>query len=213
MLGRLSSEVRRQWMGALALFLVVAGGGAYAAIDPIGSDGDIDACFEKDSGDLRLLKGKKCGKKAKPLSWNAAGAQGPTGPAGPAGRSALEPLQTGETVRGVIGGGGAGVEGAQWYFTATFPIPMKAPLTNADIMVDGNDEVGGACTGTYGNPTAPPGKVCVYLEPSSSNGSSIFAGPLGFDPATDRYGFALFSSEATPSTLLRTWGTWAATGA
>jgi hypothetical protein len=92
MLKRTQTHVRNQWMGALALFLVLAGGGAYAAFDPVGGDGDIDACFAKKSGDLDLLKGRKCGKGEKPVAWSEAGpkgdpgapgAQGPQGDPGP----------------------------------------------------------------------------------------------------------------------------------
>ncbi len=81
------------------LFLVFAGGGAYAALEPVGSDGDINACFERKSGDLNLQKGRKCGKGTKPVSWAQVGPQGvpgvqgergSAGPAGPPGISGLE---------------------------------------------------------------------------------------------------------------------------
>ncbi|MGI8460358.1 MAG: hypothetical protein ACR2OC_01805 [Solirubrobacterales bacterium] len=79
---RIGEHLRNQWMGALALFLVIAGGGAYAAFDPVGSDGDIDACFEKKSGDLDIQKGKKCGKGEKQLAWSQVGPQGEAGQPG-----------------------------------------------------------------------------------------------------------------------------------
>jgi len=86
MIRSIGTSIRRQWMGALALFLVVAGGGAYAAFDPVGPDGDIDACYAKKSGDLDVRKGKKCGKGEKPLAWGQVGPRGEPGPAtGPAG--------------------------------------------------------------------------------------------------------------------------------
>ncbi len=85
MVGRIHSHLRSQWIGALALFLVVAGGGAYAAFNPVGSDGDIDACFEKKSGDLDLKKGKRCGKGEKSVSWSQVGPQGELGQQGPQG--------------------------------------------------------------------------------------------------------------------------------
>ena len=76
--------LRRQWAGLLALFLVL-GGGAYAAFDPVGSDGDVDACFERRSGDLDLLKGKRCEKGEKAVTWSSEGPRGPRGEQGPAG--------------------------------------------------------------------------------------------------------------------------------
>ena len=98
---RIGGLVRSQWIGILALFLVLAGGGAFAAFDPIGNDGDVDACFEKKSGDLDLLKGKKCGKGEKTVSWAAEGPQGlqgaagPPGEAGPPGAPGLLPIARG----------------------------------------------------------------------------------------------------------------------
>ena len=82
MLGTLYSHLRSQWMGALALILVLAGGGAYAAFDPVGQDGDIDACFHKKTGDLDVRKGKKCGKGEKRVSWAERGPQGEPGAPG-----------------------------------------------------------------------------------------------------------------------------------
>ena len=90
---RICLHVRGQWMGALALFLVLAGGGAIAAFNPIGDDGDIDACFAKRSGDLDLLKGKKCGKREKPVSWGVVGPQGEVGPLGPQGATGPQGAQ------------------------------------------------------------------------------------------------------------------------
>jgi len=87
-------HLRDQWIGCLALFLVLTGGVAWAAFDPVGADGDIDACFKKRSGDLRLLKGDNCARGEKPVAWNqdgpagaqgSQGAQGAVGPQGPAG--------------------------------------------------------------------------------------------------------------------------------
>lgn len=77
--------VGTRWAGLLTLVLVLSGAGAYAAFDPVGNDGDVDACFERRSGDLDLLKGRTCGKSEKPVAWSQAGPRGPEGPEGPQG--------------------------------------------------------------------------------------------------------------------------------
>ncbi len=165
------SAVRGQWAGLLALFLVLAGGGAYAAFNPIGEDGDVDACFERRSGDLDLLKGKRCGKGERPIAWSqtgpagpagAAGAQGETGQAGPAGRSALEPLRSGETVRGVIGLSEPTGAGEEFRVLETLPVPAPVPLTDANVIVDGPYEGAAVCEGSFTSPSAPPGRLCIY---------------------------------------------------
>jgi hypothetical protein len=66
-------------MGALALFLVLAGGSAYAAFDPVGSDGDIDACYATKGGALSLRMGRTCGTGKKSVTWSQTGPRGPAG--------------------------------------------------------------------------------------------------------------------------------------
>lgn len=53
---------------ALIALLLAAGGLAVAAIPD--SKGVIHACYAKDSGALRVVKGKKCAGGEKSLSWN-----------------------------------------------------------------------------------------------------------------------------------------------
>jgi hypothetical protein len=79
----IGAYIRRHHLGLIAIF-VALGGTAIAANQP-GSDGDFDACFEKKTGDLDLLKKKKCDRGEKAVSWGGEGEQGPQGPQGPAG--------------------------------------------------------------------------------------------------------------------------------
>jgi hypothetical protein len=100
---------------------------------------------------------------------------------------------------------------------------LRAPkaLTDADVVFDNegisaaaalNDEEDPACTGGIGIPTAPPGKVCVYLFYEQVRNNSATASPLGFgtgfDQADDK-GF--FVSAQENNGLARLGGTWAYT--
>jgi hypothetical protein len=76
--------LRRHHLALVAIFLALTGS-AIAAFDPVGSDGDIDACFSKTSKQLSLAKHGKCSKGAKSVSWSQTGPAGSTGPTGPTG--------------------------------------------------------------------------------------------------------------------------------
>jgi hypothetical protein len=81
----LFQHVRKQWAGFLALLLVVTGGVAVAAVDPIGSDGDVDLCANRKNGDLQVQKGNRCDHNEKAFAINQTGPQGPQGTIGPQG--------------------------------------------------------------------------------------------------------------------------------
>lgn len=84
MLEAIYSHLRGQWMGALALFLVL-GGGAVALGAVISGKGEIKACYDKagaNQGEVRLLVKGKCTRQEKAISWNQKGVAGPQGPAG-----------------------------------------------------------------------------------------------------------------------------------
>lgn len=100
------------------------------------------------------------------------GAKGDPGEAGAAGQSAFDTLASGTTVRGFIetGFGGYG----------SFQALVPQLLTNDDIIIARNKAVtdlcpdlsclsdselekdASGCTGSFENPTAPGGKVCIY---------------------------------------------------
>ncbi len=70
---------------AFAALFVAASGFAVAAIPS--SNGVIGACYKTKSGALSVIKGKKCPRGSRPLSWNQ---QGPRGLAGKGGASGLK---------------------------------------------------------------------------------------------------------------------------
>ncbi len=90
---------KRAKLGAASavVAMLAIGGVAFGAIP--GAGGVINACYDKQSGQMRLYDAegstpKGCGKTEAAISWNQLGRrgdkgdpgpQGPTGPAGPAG--------------------------------------------------------------------------------------------------------------------------------
>jgi hypothetical protein len=186
-------SVRRRLLLAVATAALI-GGVAFAATDPIGADGDVDACYKKRGGQLSLKVKKRCPRGTKSVSWAEVGPRGPQGADGAPGRSALDTLRSGETVRGAIGGQVNEAAGNEFYFTASLPVPAPEPLTDANVIAASDyEDTAGTCTGDYANPTAPPGIVCIYdsagtpfgentmeEEGTSLGGINGLASPLGF---------------------------------
>lgn len=165
------------------------------------------------------------------------GATGPTGPAGPAGATGPSVLSatlpSGQTITGSWGGN-HWIDGfvRQAY---TFPVPLPTPV--------GSDEVGFApgtpktvdhipgCTGTPEAPTAPTGRVCLYVRadtmvnvrtPSSVVGPGGVVSTTnglngeGLDPSNgtagdNRFGFVVAVRADTTPGMVRAEGTWAYT--
>ena len=210
MIGRILSYLRTQHLALIAILIGIAGT-SYAAFDPIGRDGDIDACFAKRGGDLEIKKGRRCGPGERPVSWSKRGPRGPTGEQGPAGRSALQPLQGGEGVRGVIGEQDyAAAADTQFRVLETLPVPAPRPLTSDEVIVDGPyDDPTDLCAGTFADPRAPAGLLCIYGSgPSVGNNSFEEEGiAAAFNDGAAREGFGLrfYSEAAGPTSVFARW--------
>ena len=113
-------------------------------------------------------------------------ATGPAGATGARGVSAFDPLPAGTTVRGVIGGWGNHANLS--FVTESLPAATSAAIKTTDMIiahtprlvtycqdtyVNGMQDCLSAtefskdetvCTGTFDNPTAPAGKVCIYVD-------------------------------------------------
>ena len=81
--------------GALTVIMAAAAGILWSS--SAGANGVIQACYQKENGQLRILQGsQQCRKSEMPISWNAQGPQGDkgdkgdTGDTGPVGVSGLE---------------------------------------------------------------------------------------------------------------------------
>ena len=61
----------------------------FIGVNCYGGDNEIYGCYQKNGGDLRIVKHpKSCRHSEIPISWNKVGPQGPVGPAGPQGPQA-----------------------------------------------------------------------------------------------------------------------------
>ena len=163
------------------------------------------------------------------------GPQGSTGPAGAKGDKGdpgtslfdAATIPSGVTVRGSWGGryiaaiGAAGTQ--QNSYLLTYSFPLRAPQGIADSDVQFGAMTAGpvgdadpACTGSVPNPTAPPGKVCIYVEEATRSNSTLTGFKLraasGSSNAGDSYGFVvrMVDNGIVPGTM-RAEGTWAYT--
>ena len=96
------------------------------------------------------------------------GVDGTNGTNGARGFSAWDTIPTGVTVTGTITYD-SHLSGNAWNDIVTVDLPGVAPvaLTLADVNFDANSgalDADATCTGTAAAPTAPPGKVCIYLD-------------------------------------------------
>ena len=106
---------------------------------------------------------------------------GPAGPAGPRGLSAWDVIPSGQTVTGNFGTTGNYL--VDQLVQSSISLPARAPvaLTAANVnfasLASDNDAT---CTGTAAAPTAPPGKVCMYLysSPGVANAQGVDANNL-----------------------------------
>src|SRR5438132_10860014 len=89
----LRSGVRHRILGLFGLtsLLVVVVAGTVAFAD-IPDSGVVHACYDRDSGRVRIVDKTGCADHERKITWNARGPEGPrgeTGPAGPRGERGL----------------------------------------------------------------------------------------------------------------------------
>jgi|GEM_PF-1946434 len=159
----------------------------------------------------------------------AKGSTGSTGATGATGASAFDggSIPSGVTIKGAWGGRYiAAVEGNQqnsYLLSVSFPLPAPQPLTDSKVQFGATTagpvgDADPACTGTVANPTAPAGKVCIYVNegPNGTRSNVTLTGfklsAAGVNTEADRYGFEvrLVDAGTVPGTL-RAEGTWAYT--
>jgi len=162
--------------------------------------------------------------KAGQLPAGPKGDKGDKGSPGVPGTSIFpSSIPSGTTVAGGWGGRyiAPQLAGNNTYLISTsFPVKAPAPLSDATVNVAPNAAAGDpdpTCTGSSDNPTAPSGKVCIYISRTDNAGVTGFRltnpGVSGSAPG-DAYGFIvriLDAGTVGPTATTNAEGTWAYT--
>ena len=177
-------------IASVALFLAL-GGGAYAASGAL-SGGVIHACYQKQTGALRVALRGTCEKSQVALAWNQTGPAGPAGATGPAGQAGATGPAGATGATGPAGPAGpagatgpAGPAGQMQSSTPAPSLPMTITLTPAagtqiTFPIDSVSLSGS-------NPTSAGG---------SSSGTGVGKttwGPVGFSRPRDAFSTQLLN--------------------
>jgi hypothetical protein len=177
----LKRGIRRRVFGVFVLtslsVVLIAGAGAFADIPD--RDG-LHACYEKDSGRLRVVDNESCHQDERKLIWNVKGPEGPRGERGPAGPNGdigrIGPEGPAGPAGAVGPQGPAGPEGQ----------PGPQGLVGPDGAVGPEGPSGPR------GPSGPPGTE----GPAGSEGPRGPAGISGFEMVTARTPVSGFNSES-----------------
>jgi hypothetical protein len=206
-------------ISTLCLFLLIAGGTAFAATqlakNSVGTkqlqrnavtgakvkDGSLNAADFR-AGELPAGQRGAAGPVGQPGSTGSTGAQGVPGPAGPL----LDVLPSGRTLTGVYEvsayatGPGQGISGG-----ISFQIPL--PEDPDPYFVYAGPSAN--CPGSSGNPKATSGALCVYERESNNISYRDISSPVTNKAfAASKYGFAV-GLASTAAGFAYSRGSWA----
>lgn len=138
-------------------------------------------------------------------STGAQGAKGDKGDDGDDGVSALDAVPSGQTIRGAVGADfDASVFPSDWGTDMTLPMRAANNLADGDVAVNvagqqqnagqtpatSSDAADAACTGTPEAPTAPAGKVCIYVS-GADNAVNVHGVSVLFGAGASPFGFKI----------------------
>jgi hypothetical protein len=195
-------------MSSIAVFLVVAGGTAFAA-SQLGKESVGTKQLKKEA--VSLAKINKAAKNSLKGATGPAGAKGATGAQGPKGDKGEkgdtgapgsnvnvgEPLASGKTEYGTIGAESQVAGTVEIAANAQLPIPAPIALENSHVLVAPNSH----CTGSSEAPTAAPGFVCIYPYFADAPATGFVWGG-----EKSRFGFQMsFTSTGVGSAVFGNW--------
>jgi hypothetical protein len=148
----------------------------------------------------------------------APGTPGTPGTTGPRGFSAWDTIPSGTTVSGPFGyDSTSGTAHVDDYVTITLPGTAPAHLGNTKVNFDNdaspvtNDD-DATCTGSFSSPTAPAGKVCLYvIETGGLATAQGLSDDNNVDSALESRGFAIEVSTDADNADIYIKGAWAYT--
>jgi len=171
MMGRFSLlRSRPLVLGAVVCVGLAAGGVAWATIPDSG--GVIHACYQKNSGQLRVIDpstGDSCSNAEKSLSWSQTGPTGPQGPQGPQGAQGPQGSQGPS--------GAAGQNGVSGYQVVQTSYEVLGGFEYFDLEADcptGDVAIGGGYTIPYPPPDDEKGRIeDLYMLGSYPSGNAF----------------------------------------
>lgn len=193
-------------MSSIAVFLVVAGGSAFAATQ-LAKNSVGTKQLKKEA--VTLSKINRAAKSALKGATGLRGLQGVPGAPGPKGERGepgplLEALPSGKTLKGGYTYAGHYVSGYRPTDLIAYPVPLAFTPTAHVIAINGAPTA--ECPGTAEEPKAAPGSLCVY---QTRNDSSTALGATN-EFAKGHLGAVLFAG-VPENTNFEFEGTWAVT--
>jgi hypothetical protein len=211
-------------MSSIAVFLVVAGGTAFAA-SQLGKESVGTKQLKKEAVSLaKINAAAKSSLKGATGPKGATGSQGPAGPKGDKGDTGDRgltgepgpfpsgPLPSGKTLRGTYSIGVHVIAASEYHNTAESFGYYLATAPTAHFIAEGETPPT-QCPGTKTEPAAAPGNLCVYeaVDQNTAGTPHIFNPSTGVGgAATFGFGVSLETGSSVGINAL-SYGSWAVT--
>lgn len=179
----IGGHLRQHVVGYVAVFIAMTGT-SIAAFDPVGSDGDVDMCVDRKSGDVRVMKRSSCGKGETKLALSQTAPQGPQGPAGADGQNGVDGQPGATGAAGSDGQDGSPDTPAQ-VLDKLVQVDGSGSGLDADTL-DGSGTAGGDLSGSFSNLQIGADRIGT-AEIADSIGTQVISHEVDPDEAATLY--------------------------